>query len=159
MDIEQFEASNDELLRLVDEWTERLLSLVEEAISGRRNAQDRNVRQIVGHMVDSASNNTHRIVHLQYQPSPLIFPDYAADGNNDRWIAIQDYATEDWRDLVMLWRYANRHIIHVTRHINPEKLASEWITASGSRVQLHAMITDYLRHFKLHLAEIEELIK
>ncbi len=157
MNIEQFEVNNVELLRLVDEWTEKLLSLGDKVISDRRNAQGRNVRQIVGHMVDSASNNTHRIVHLQYQPLPLVFPDYAAGGDNDRWIAIQDYVTEDWRDLVMLWRCVNRH--HVIRHVAPEKLTGEWIASLGGHVPLHAMITDYLRHFKLHLAEIEDLIR
>ena len=155
----EFEKNNRELLRLIDEWTEKLLSLDEETISVWRNAQGRTVRQIVGHMVDSASNNTHRIVHLQYQPSPLIFPDYAGGGNNDRWIAIQDYATEDWHDLVMLWKYANRHIAHVIGHVDPGKLAGEWIAASGKHISLHAMIIDYLRHFKLHITEIEELIK
>ena len=86
----EFELNNKELLRLVNEWELRLLSLPEEVIGNRRNIQNRTIKQIVGHMVDSASNNTHRIIHLQYNSSPLIYPDYANLGNNDRWIAIQN---------------------------------------------------------------------
>ena len=154
----EFELNNEELLRLVCEWELRLLSLPEEVIGNRRNIQNRTIKQIVGHMVDSASNNTHRIIHLQYNSSPLIYPDYANLGNNDRWIAIQNYQNENWENLVQLWKYSNLHIAHVIDNVNPEKLNNEWISALQQRVSLKAMILDYLSHFKLHLNEIEDLI-
>jgi len=153
-----FEKNNHELLTLIKIWEPRLLSLPEEIISNRRNSQNRSIREITGHLVDSASNNNHRIVHLQYQSSPLIFPDYANLGNNDRWIAIQDYQHENWIELVMLWKYINLHLIHVIRNVNPEKLENVWITALKKEVSLRTMINDYLRHFRLHLDEIDELI-
>ena len=154
----EFELNNEELLRLVCEWELRLLSLPEEVIGNRRNIQNRTIKQIVGHMVDSASNNTHRIIHLQYNSSPLIYPDYANLGNNDRWIAIQNYQNENWENLVQLWKYSNLHIAHVIDNVNPEKLNNEWISTLQQRVSLKAMILDYLSHFKLHLNEIEDLI-
>ena len=156
--IEEFEPITQGLLSLIEEWEPKLTRLSNEVISERRNNQNRTIKQIVGHMIDSASNNTHRIVHLQYQPSPLIFPDYANLGNNDRWIAIQNYQEEKWRDLVQLWKYSNIHIAHVIGNVNADKLENEWITALNKNVSLKAMILDYLRHFKLHLSEIEELI-
>ena len=154
----EFEKNNRELLDLIEEWEPKLSALSEDVISNRQNSQNRTIRQITGHMVDSASNNTHRIVHMQYQPSPLIFPDYANLGNNDRWIEIQNYQVENWHDLVQLWKYSNIHIVHVIRNVNQDKLDSEWITALNKNVSLKAMILDYLRHFKLHLSEIDELI-
>lgn len=154
----EFELNNKELLRLVNEWELRLLSLPEEVIGNRRNIQNRTIKQIVGHMVDSASNNTHRIIHLQYNMSPLIYPDYANLGNNDRWIAIQNYQNENWENLVQLWKYSNLHIAHVIDNVNPEKLNNEWISALQQQVSLKAMILDYLSHFKLHLNKIEDLI-
>ncbi len=154
----EFNADNQELLLLINEWEPKLLSLPEEILEIRRNIQNRTIKQIVGHMVDSASNNTHRIIHLQYQATPLIFPDYANLGNNDRWIAIQNYQTEKWHDLVQLWKYANLHIVHVINQVNPDKLENEWITALDEKVSLRLMIIDYLPHFKLHLNEIDKLI-
>ena len=154
----EFEKNNRELLDLIEEWEPKLSALSEDVISNRQNSQNRTIRQITGHMVDSASNNTHRIVHMQYQPSPLIFPDYANLGNNDRWIEIQNYQVENWHDLVQLWKYSNIHIVHVIRNVKPGKLDNEWITALNKKVSLKAMILDYLRHFKLHLSEIDELI-
>ena len=95
---------------------------------------------------------------MQYQESPLIYPDYANLGNNDRWIAIQSYQSEDWNNLIQLWKYATIHLVHVIRNVNIAKLDNEWISALGENVSLKSMIIDYLRHFKLHLDEINELI-
>ena len=109
-------------------------------------------------MVDSATNNTRRIVHLQYQESPCHYPDYANLGNNDRWIAIQNYQEANWPDLVQLWASTNKHIIHVIRNINSQKLENIWISALGQEISLRAMVLDYPRHFRLHLKEIDELL-
>jgi uncharacterized damage-inducible protein DinB len=157
--IKEFEPIIQELPALINEWEPKLTSLSNEVISERTNSQNRTIKQIVGHMIDSASNNTHRIVHLQYQPSPLIYPDYANLGNNDRWIAIQNFQEENWNDLIQLWKYSNVHIVHVIQNVNNDKLENEWITALNKNVSLKAMIVDYLRHFKLHLNEIDELIR
>jgi hypothetical protein len=154
----EMQANNQVLLRLIEEWESKLLSLSEEVITNRRNKQNRTIKQIVGHIVDSASNNTHRIVHLQYQPNPLIFPNYASEGNNDRWIAIQNFQSENWENLVRLWKYVNLHIVHVINQVNPEKLKQEWIAEAGKNITLKTMIIDYLKHFELHLSEIDELI-
>lgn len=143
---------------LIDEWELKLLQLPEAMITQRRNSQDRTIKQILGHMVDSVSNNTHRIIHLQYQSSPLIFPDYANLGNNDRWIAIQNYQDEKWQDLVQLWKYTNLHIVHIINNVDIDRLGSEWISALNETISLKEMAIDYLRHFKLHLSEIDELI-
>ena len=154
----KFEPICKELLSLVGEWGPKLSSLDDEVITKRRNSQNRTIKQITGHMVDSASNNTHRIIHLQYQKSPLIFPCYATHGNNDRWIAIQNYQQEDWDELVQLWKCTNIHIVHVIRNINPEKLGNVWISGHNEEVSLEAMVVDYPLHFKLHLSELDELI-
>jgi hypothetical protein len=154
-----FESISAELLSLIEEWEPKLSALPDDVITHRRNNQNRTIKQIAGHMVDSASNNTHRVVHLQYQESPLIFPDYANLGNNDRWIAIQNYQDEDWNDLVQLWKYSNRHFVHVVRNINVGKLDNFWISGLNEDISLEAMVIDFPRHFKLHLDEINQLIE
>ena len=85
---QEFEIVTNGIISLVVEWENKLRMLQDEVISERRNSQDRTIKQILGHLIDSASNNTHRYIHLQYQNSPLNFPNYATNGNNDRWIAI-----------------------------------------------------------------------
>ena len=142
----------------INAWEPLIVSLPEEVISDRKNSQNRSIRQILGHLVDSASNNTHRIVHLQYQPSPLIFPNYATQGNNDRWIAIQDYQHEDWQNLVNLWKYSNLHLAHVIGNIDPTKLDHQWESGGDKLISLEEMVISYLGHLDLHLNEIKELI-
>jgi hypothetical protein len=147
-----------EIIALVTEWEPILEKLPVDITSWRKNSQNRTIKQIVGHMIDSASNNTHRIVHLQYQPVPLNFPNYATFGNNDRWIAIQDYQNEDWVTLVQLWKYSLIHICHVIKKVSTDKLCNEWISGPGEKVTLKSMITDFPRHLNLHLSEINDLI-
>ena len=156
--MDKFEVINEELLSLIKEWESKLLALGDDVISERRNSQNRTIKQITGHMVDSATNNTHRIVHLHYQKSPLIFPCYASHGNNDRWIAIQNYQDEKWNELVQLWKYTNIHFVHVIQNVDKEKLNNVWLSALNQEISLEAMVIDFPRHFKLHLDEINELI-
>jgi hypothetical protein len=148
----------NEIVMLIGTWEKRLTELSDDVISERRNNQNRTIKQILGHLIDSASNNNHRIVHLQYQPSPLTFPNYATFGNNDRWIAIQNYINEDWINMIQLWKYSNLHLCHVIKNVNDEHLGKEWIAGPGRTLTLKSMIGAYTDHFNLHLAEIEELI-
>ena len=153
-----FEEISETLVPLIEEWENRLLKLSEEAISVPRNKQERNIRQIVGHMVDSASNNTHRVVHLQYRELPLRFPNYATYGNNDLWISIQNYEKENWENLVQHWKYSHLHFLHIIKNISRNKLKNEWIADPGTRITLEEMVEDFPLHFKLHISEIEELM-
>jgi len=156
--MEIFKEVSDEIVSLTDEWETKLSSLTGEIITRRRNNQNRTIKQILGHMIDSTSNNTHRVVHLQYQPSPLVFPNYATSGNNDRWITIQNYQNENWINMILLWKYSLLHFCHVIGNVKDDKLDNEWIAGPDSKITLKAMILDFNRHLKLHLSEINELI-
>ena len=153
-----FESSCQKTLQLIEAWEPRLLALPEETFSNRKNSQNRSIKQILGHMVDSASNNTHRVIHLQYRENPMTFPNYATNGNNDRWIAIQDYQHENWQNLIQLWKYANLHFVHVVRNVDQTKLENQWISGEGELISLRENIEGYLPHLELHLREIEDLI-
>lgn len=148
------------ILQGLASWEDQLLLLPETVLTQKHNSQNRTIKQIIGHMVDSASNNTHRIIHLQYQTSPLTFPNYAANGNNDRWIAIQNYQEENWPNLIQLWKYSHLHLVHIINNVRHDQLSSEWdSTTTDGNIALKDMITDFLRHFRLHLHEITQLIE
>jgi len=156
--IESFKGLADELTELISEWEIKLANLPEQTVTSRYNSQRRSIRQILGHMVDSATNNTHRVIHMHYQQGPVVFPDYANLGNNDRWIAIQNYQEEDWSELVRLWAAVNRHMTHLIKQVDESKLNQQWTSALNEKITLREMISDYPRHFKLHLNEISALI-
>ncbi len=157
--IKEFEPVVQGVLTMINEWESKVLKLTEEKITQKRNNQNRTIKQIMGHMIDSASNNTHRFVHLQYQESPLSFPNYATNGNNDRWIAIQNYQEEDWINLIQLWKYVHLHLVHVISNVNSGKLENEWDSKSEyGNISLKDMIVDFISHLKLHITEIDELL-
>jgi len=156
--MKEFEDISRELLSLIPSWENKFSAMGADVITERYNSQGRHIKQILGHMIDSASNNTHRIVHLQYRESPCDYPNYASNGNNDRWIAIQDYQSENWIDMIQLWKYSNLHIVHVIGNVDSSKLETQWIYDENNLFTLREMIVDYLRHFKLHLDEIDELL-
>jgi hypothetical protein len=151
MFIELREKIND----ILEIWSARLTALPLEVISERRNSQNRTIRQILGHLVDSAANNHHRIVRLQYN-DVLDFPDYRQD--NDRWIAIQNYQEENWEQLVSLWRSYNLHMMHIIKNVNEACLNHTWQDFEGNRETLQTVIEGYLWHLNLHLKEIQALI-
>ena len=157
MDVE-FQETCEDLSTLISAWEVKLFELPEQTVTVRKNRQNRSIRQILGHMVDSATNNTHRVIHMHYQKSPVNYPDYANLGNNDLWISIQNYQEEDWGELVRLWAAVNRHMIHLIGLIDASKLNQYWMSALNERVTLREMIADYPRHFRLHLNEISALI-
>jgi hypothetical protein len=140
---------------IIEQWFLKLLMLPTATISERKNQQDRSIKQILGHLIDSASNNHQRIVRLQYKRD-LVFPDYRQD--NDTWIAIQNYQNENWENLVNLWKYYNLHLIYIFQNVDEECLDHTWTDFEGNLVSLEKMIDDYLEHLQLHIKEIEELL-
>ena len=141
--------------QIISVWESKLLNLPVEVISQRKNSQNRTIKQLIGHLIDSASNNQQRMVRSQYNPE-LIFPDYTQ--SNDLWIAIQNYQESDWTNLVSFWKCYNLHIIQIIENVDVPKLDNTWADFEGNVVTLQEMLNGYLEHLKLHMSEIEELI-
>lgn len=143
------------ILRYIDIWAQKLIDLPVDTITNKRNKQSRTIKQIMGHLIDSAANNHQRMVRLQYNDK-LDFPDYQQD--NDLWIALQDYQNADWNISIQLWKYYNLHMIQVIKSVDHIKLENSWQNFEGVTVTLRQMIDGYLGHIELHLNEIQELI-
>lgn len=134
---------------------QKLIDLPFDTITKRRNKQNRTIKQIMGHLINSAANNHQRMIRLQYNDK-LDFPDYQQD--NDLWIALQDYQNADWNITIQLWKYYNLHMIQVIKSVDHTKLENSWRNFEGITVTLCQMIDGYLGHIELHLGEIQELI-
>lgn len=55
---------SSDTIKLINELEDILKNIDENIISTKRNNQNRTIKQIVGHLFDSASNNIHRIIHF-----------------------------------------------------------------------------------------------
>jgi hypothetical protein len=149
-----------ELLDAVDRATPLLLAMDDET-SARRPAPGKwSPREIVGHLVDSASNNHQRFVRAQFQDD-LVFAGYA----QDRWVEAQRYQSASWPDLVGLWAHFNRHLAGVMAAVPPEvrtkprpvhnlhELAWRPVPATMPAT-LDYFMRDYVGHLQHHLGQI-----
>jgi hypothetical protein len=107
-------------------------------------------KEVIGHLIDSASNNHQRFVRASLQRS-LDFPGYDQDGS----VRVQAIQEADWLLLVSLWAAYNRYLAHVIGHLPASKLNNICRIGSGEAVPLHFLATDYLAHLVHHLRQID----
>jgi hypothetical protein len=117
-------------------------------------------KEIIGHLIDSASNNHQRFVRAQFTDD-LVFAGYEQEG----WVRVQGYQSETWSDLIDLWKLYNHHILHLMSRIpeetrmkprhkhNLHQIASESLSESEP-VTLDWFMRDYVDHMKKHLGQI-----
>ena len=85
-----------------------LRELPESTVTWKPRPTAWSIKEIIGHLIDSAANNHQRFVRAQQQPD-LVFHGYA----QDEWVRIQAYDSAPWRELVALWESYNLHIARV----------------------------------------------
>lgn len=148
-------------LRAVVDTAEPLLRALPDARTRQRPAPGKwSPSEIVGHLVDSASNNHQRFVRAAWQED-LVFPGYA----QERWVELQRYEDASWAELVSLWSSFNRHLARVMAAI-PEEARTRprarhnldeiaWRTIPPSQpATLDYFMEDYVGHLEHHLRQI-----
>ena len=149
-----------DLLDTVERAVPQLLALDESASAWRPAPGKWSPREVIGHLVDSASNNHQRFVRARWRDD-LVFDGYAQDD----WVEAQRYQEAPWPELVGLWAAFNRHIARVmaatppavlarahTRH-NLHQLAFEPVP-QHEPATLDYFMRDYVAHLKHHLESL-----
>jgi hypothetical protein len=143
----------------VDRAADRLLALSNDEAAVRPAPGKWSRKEIIGHLIDSATNNHGRFVRAQLQED-LVFDGYDQDG----WVRVQRYQDRPWADLVRLWQAHNHQIAHVmetadgdaatrsrARH-NLDELA--WAAVPAAQpATLDWFMRDYVGHLKHHLRQ------
>lgn len=106
-------------------------------------------KQLVGHLIDSASNNHQRFVRASLQPQ-LNFPGYDQNGN----VRVQNFQHAPWSMLVSLWRSYNQFLAHVIAHLPQDKLQTACRIGVENAVTLEFLATDYVAHLSRHLSQM-----
>jgi hypothetical protein len=141
----------DDLVATVEAAAKEFRSLGATVVS-HRPAPDRwTIKEVVGHLIDSAANNHQRFVRAQLVEA-LVFPKY----EQNEWVRCQAYDEIAWPDLVEFWRRYNQHLAHVIRRIPPSALPRSCTIGDYAPVTLGFLVEDYLVHLKHHLAKISE---
>lgn len=110
-------------------------------------------KEILGHLIDSATNNHHRLVRGQFEYRPRIAYD------NHVWNKGNHYMEMKALQLISFWEVYNRHFVELIRYIPEEKLANEVETGEAGKnniVTLAFIIEDYVAHLEHHLRQLWE---
>jgi hypothetical protein len=154
------DAVETELREVVAAVTPRLLAL-SDAEAARPPAPGKwSPKEVMGHLIDSASNNHQRFVRAQFTDD-LVFPGY----EQEKWVEAQRYRAAPWSDLVGLWRLFNLHLARVIEAIpasvrlqprarhNLHELAWQNVP-QDQPATLEYFMRDYVRHLEHHIAQI-----
>jgi hypothetical protein len=141
--------ASQELLTIVDATEPRLRQIPAQQSADPLLAGGWSRRQLIGHLIDSASNNHQRFVRAALQPS-LDFPAYDQNGN----LRVQAVQDADWQLLISLWAAYNRYLVHVIANLPATKLSTPCRIGADQPVTLEFLVTDYLVHLKHHLNQL-----
>jgi hypothetical protein len=153
-------SSSARLVDAVERATPRLLALSDDAAGTPPAPGKWSPKQVIGHLIDSASNNHGRFVRAQLADD-LVFPGY----EQERWVEAQHYDDAAWGELVALWRGFNLHIARVMAS-TPDEVArrpraKHNLDAIAFRTvprdepaTLAYFMDDYVDHLEHHLAQI-----
>jgi len=150
----------EDLRSAVEAATPRLLALTETEAERPPAPGKWSPKEVVGHLIDSASNNHGRFVRARFEDD-LVFPEY----EQDAWVETQRYRMAPWTDLVDLWRLLNLHIARVIealpasvrerprRRHNFDRTAWRPVPRE-TPTTLEYFLHDYVEHMKHHLGQI-----
>lgn len=121
-------------------------------------------REIIGHLIDSASNNHGRFVRAALEDS-LVFPPY----DQEAWVALHGYHDQHWHDLLDRWAAFNEQVAGVIERIPRAALTRQRTTHNLHRIawqtvpesvatSLEYFVQDYIGHLRHHLAQIASTV-
>lgn len=116
-------------------------------------------KEILGHLIDSASNNHGRFVRAQHEEEFQIL-----GYQQNEWVNIQGYQDQEWQDLLIMWRQFNLLLSNLMFNTPPsvreQKLSiPDSFLPSGPDLKeepgtLGYLMEDYVVHLKKHLGQI-----
>lgn len=144
-----FASAGTDLGRTVAEAKPLLLKLTNADTSKRPSAGKWARKEILGHLLDSASNNHQRFVRAAIQGG-LTFPGY----DQDKLVDLQRFKEMDWSFLVDFWANYNRFLAHVLTCLPAKAAKIECLIGDHAPATLGWIAEDYVAHLKHHLNQI-----
>jgi hypothetical protein len=133
----------------VDAAAPRLRALSDRQAMRTRGAGKWVIKEILGHLIDSAANNQQRFVRAR-AADPLIFPGY----DQSDWVEAHGYRARPWSELVEIWIAYNTQIAQIISSTPAARRAVRCRIGDNQEVTLEALMNDYVRHTEHHLAQI-----
>lgn len=153
-----------ELKEAVLDAFQNLTMIPEEAVEVKPAPDQWSVKEIIGHLIDSAVNNQQRFVRAQ-QSRELVFEGY----DQDAWVSSQNYQAANWHELLILWRTLNLHIVHIMENTPDDIRTQSRSVHNLHEIAFHTVpedlptsldyfMGDYVLHLQHHLTAVERLL-
>jgi len=111
------------------------------------------LKEMVGHLIDSASNNHQRFVRLQLSDA-LAFPGYDAE----EWKKVSAVGSFNYEVLVSLWKNYNLFLLHLIQNMDEGALDHYW-EIHNERKSLKFLVEDYFAHLEWHQALFDDRVR
>lgn len=106
-------------------------------------------KELIAHLIDSASNNHQRFVRAAQQ-NALYFPAYDQAAN----VVVQIPQQAPWPVLTALWANYNLYLAHIIARLPAHKLGTVCRIGKNDPVSLAFLVDDYIVHLEHHLKQI-----
>lgn len=110
-------------------------------------------KEIIGHLIDSASNNHQKFVRTMALPTAQPHLDFVGY-KQDVWVEKQHYRLRSWEELLALWFAYNLHLAHIIEHTAQEVLSNTISIEGVGNFTLEFIMRDYVEHLKHHIRQI-----
>jgi hypothetical protein len=148
LDSDTLTSALHELEHIVDTVPGKLSALAAEVFDKSPAPGKWSPKEIIGHLIDSATNNHHRFVRGQFEERPLIAYD------QEKWVDHNYYSSLPSRHVIRFWEMYNRHIVEVIKQMPEEQLQKECMMSDGSTRTIQWLFEDYVRHLEHHLRQV-----
>ncbi len=129
---------------------------IENSIASKRyDPKEWTLKEILGHLVNSASNNHQRFIGLQFV-GEMQSPEYQKF--HLEWIEREQLNGLDYADLILLWKQYNIFMSHLISDVDRSKLGNAFVMESKT-LTLETLIVDYVNHLNGHLKQFEETLQ
>ena len=125
-----------------------LNEIAEPAFSLKPAANKWSGKEIIGHLIDSATNNHQRFVRAQFEETPTIIYD------QDKWNQCNFYQQIEGQQIIAFWTIYNRQLIELIRHLPEDCLQKECVAGDKKAHTLEFLINDYVEHMEHHLRQV-----
>jgi len=104
-------------------------------------------KEIIGHLIDSATNNHQRFVRTQFENKPAIVY------NQNKWNEFNFYQQISGQQIISFWTIYNQQLIKLISNIPKANLQLE-CRIGEKLLTLDFLITDYVDHLEHHLRQV-----
>ena len=141
------EAAIKRLEYLCDTIPAILLLIDEEVFCAKPQLNAWSKKEIIGHLIDSATNNHQRFVRTQFEVKTVI------EYDQNKWNQFNYYQQISRKQIINFWTIYNRQLLEIIKNIAVKTLERECLVV-GKLLSIEFLINDYVQHMEHHLKKI-----